>query len=237
MGRCLKSIALCVGLVVAGIVCGFQLRAQGQAGATAQAPTPAAGHAPADDSYRFKILLGGGYQLGTQAFTQTISFDQFQEHGYRVVSATTVANNKKPGRFIYTDALWHGGDMIGLGVSSFSHFGGVHFQNAHSFEEYVRLLDSDQLPLLRALSLTPKQKLIREMILQLKGGALDTAYFLQKFGVEIWNEFEPVYERLDAAGLLERTNGKIELTRSGLLQVDGLLSEFFEPEMRAARYA
>ena len=31
--------------------------------------------------------------------------------------------------------------MIGLGVSSFSHFGGVHFQNAHSFEEYVRLLD------------------------------------------------------------------------------------------------
>ena len=26
---------------------------------------------------------------------------------------------RKPCRFIYTDALWHGGDMIGLGVSSF----------------------------------------------------------------------------------------------------------------------
>ena len=67
--------------------------------------------------------------------------------------------------------------MIGLGVSSFSHFGGVHFQNAHSFEDYIRLLDSDQLPLLRALSLTPKQKLIREMVLQLKTGALDIGYF------------------------------------------------------------
>ena len=55
--------------------------------------------------------------------------------------------------------------MIGLGVSSFSHFGGVHFQNAHSFEEYMALLEMDQLPLLRALSLTPKQKVIREMIL------------------------------------------------------------------------
>ena len=31
--------------------------------------------------------------------------------------------------------------MIGIGVSSFSHFGGVNFQNAHNFEEYVRILN------------------------------------------------------------------------------------------------
>ncbi len=49
--------------------------------------------------------------------------------------------------------------MIGLGVSSFSHFGGVNFQNAHNFEEYVRILETDQLPLLRAVALTPKQTL------------------------------------------------------------------------------
>jgi len=127
--------------------------------------------------------------------------------------------------------------MIGLGVSSFSHFGGVHFQNAHSFEDYVGLLDRDQLPLLRALPLTSKQKLIREMILQLKTGALDTGYFRRKFGVEIWKEFEAVYERLTAAHLIGRNNGTIELTRDGLLQVDSFLSEFFEPELRPVRYA
>src|SRR5206468_1269000 len=105
------------------------------------------------------------------------AFEQFQERGYKVASAYTLATTKKPCRFIYTDALWHGGDMIGLGVSSFSHFGGVHFQNAHSFEEYVRLLDADQLPLLRALTLTPKQKFIRVMFLQLKTCPLHTVYF------------------------------------------------------------
>jgi oxygen-independent coproporphyrinogen-3 oxidase len=127
--------------------------------------------------------------------------------------------------------------MIGLGVSSFSHFGGVHFQNAHNFEEYIRLLDGDRLPLLRAFPLTPKQKLIREMILQLKTGAIETNYFNQKFAVDVWEQFHPTYSRLAEQGLLSRTNGTISLTRRGLLEVDTFLPEFFEPELRTARYA
>lgn len=164
------------------------------------------------------------------------AFDEFQTHGYRIASAYTLATKDKPCRFIYTDALWHGGDMIGLGVSSFSHFGGVHFQNVHSFEEYVALLETNQLPLLRALTLTPKQKLIREMILQLKTGAIDREYFRGKFGVDVWNEFQPVFEQLNDDKLVELRNGTIELTRSGLLQVDHFLSEFFEPELKTVRY-
>src|SRR6266536_4315874 len=164
------------------------------------------------------------------------AFDEFQARGYRIASAYTVATTAKPCRFIYTDALWHGGDMICLGVSSFSHFGGVHFQNAHNFEEYLRILNSDRLLLLRAVSLTAKQRLIREMVLQLKTGQLDTEYFRQKFGVDIWEEFKPVYERLASDSLVERENATINLTRSGLLQVDHFLSEFFEPELKAVRY-
>ncbi|HVQ39596.1 MAG TPA: hypothetical protein VMS31_18805, partial [Pyrinomonadaceae bacterium] len=167
----------------------------------------------------------------------TFAFDQFQEHGYQIASATTVATTRKPCRFIYTDALWHGGDMIGLGVSSFSHFDGVNFQNAHNFEEYVRILGTDKLPLLRAVSLTPRQRLIREMILQLKTGSLDLAYFRNKFGVDVWQEFRPVYEELSKAGRLVRDRETITLTRAGLLEVEHFLVEFFEPELRTVRYA
>lgn len=164
------------------------------------------------------------------------AFDEFQSSGYRIASAYTLATTKKPCRFIYTDALWHGGDMIGLGVSSFSHFSGVHFQNAHSFEEYIALIDKNELPLYRALTLTPKQKLIREMILQLKTGVLELSYFQNKFGVDVWNEFSSVFEPLRSDGFLERDSARITLTRKGLLQVDHFLSEFFEPELKAVRY-
>jgi oxygen-independent coproporphyrinogen-3 oxidase len=165
------------------------------------------------------------------------AFDQFLAHDYEIAGTDIVATKKKTCRFIYRDALWHGGDMIGIGVSSFSHFGGVNFQNAHNFEEYVRILNEDRLPLLRAVSLTPKQRLIREMVLQLKTGWLDTDYFQRKFGVNVWNEFEPVYADLENNGLLQRDNGKISLSRRGLLEVDHFLLDFFEPELRTVRYA
>jgi oxygen-independent coproporphyrinogen-3 oxidase len=127
--------------------------------------------------------------------------------------------------------------MIGLGVSSFSHFDGVNFQNAHNFEEYVRLLGENRLPLLRAVALTPKQRLIREMILQLKTGALDTTYFRKKYSVDVWREFQPVYERLSEGKLLERNGDAIKLSRRGLLEVEHFLVDFFEPELKTVRYA
>ena len=165
------------------------------------------------------------------------AFNQFLAHDYEIAGSDIVATKKKTCRFIYRDALWHGGDMIGIGVSSFSHFGGVNFQNAHNFEEYMRILNQDRLPLLRAVSLTPKQRLIREMVLQLKTGALDTGYFSRKFGVDVWNEFRPVLEGLEEKSLLERQNGDIVLTRRGHLEVDSFLPDFFEPELRTVRYA
>src|ERR1041384_5053556 len=156
------------------------------------------------------------------------AFEQFLAHDYEIAGTDIVATKKKPCRFIYRDALWHGGDMIGIGVSSFSHFAGVNFQNAHNFEEYVRIINEGRLPIYRAVSLTPKQRLIREMVLQLKTGTLDTRYFQDKFAVDVWQEFQPVYEDLQAQHLLERNNGTIRLTRPGLLVVDHFLVNFFE---------
>ena len=52
------------------------------------------------------------------------------------------------------------------------------------------------------------------MVLQLKTGWLDTGYFQKKFGVDVWKEFQPVYEELENKSLLQRDNGTITLTSS-----------------------
>jgi oxygen-independent coproporphyrinogen-3 oxidase len=82
----------------------------------------------------------------------------------------------------------------------------------------------------------PRELLIRELVLQLKTGRLETAYFQAKFGTDILAEFESAFARHRDNGNLTMTGSEVTLTRQGLLQVDRLLPEFFLPEHRGARY-
>jgi oxygen-independent coproporphyrinogen-3 oxidase len=164
------------------------------------------------------------------------AFNEMGKAGYQVSSAYTVVKDKERCHFVYRDSLWHGADMFGTGVASFGHVNGVHVQNVDSWEQYVGLLDKGELPLGRALPVKPNELLIREMILQLKTGTLDSSYFLGKFGVNVRERFTAAFERLAAEGQLTLDGGRISMTRVGLLQVDRLLPTFFEPEHRGTRY-
>jgi oxygen-independent coproporphyrinogen-3 oxidase len=116
------------------------------------------------------------------------------------------------------------------------HVNGVHVQNIDTWERYLEKLDRGELPLHRALAVTDRQRLIREMILQLKTGRLETDYFRRTFGVDVRAEFADGYRDLEGRGFLTLTDEAVELTRDGLLQVDRLLPAFFEPQHRNARY-
>ena len=164
------------------------------------------------------------------------AFAALEEDGYRIGSAYTAVKDDSVG-FLYRDNLWHGADMLGLGVASFSHLNGVHFQNDHHLDSYVATLDGGELPLHRALSLDDEERLIRELVLQLKLGEVRMSYFSTKFGVDIGDRFQATWDAAEADGLLTLGEDRVTLTRPGLLQVDGLLHGFFKDEHRGARYA
>jgi oxygen-independent coproporphyrinogen-3 oxidase len=164
------------------------------------------------------------------------AYDTLTAAGYEVSSAYTLVKDKARCKFVYRDGLWHGADMFGTGVASFGHVHGVHLQNVDSWEEYVGHLNRGELPLGRALPVTPHQRLIREMILQLKTGSLDADYFRRKFGTDILSEFGEGFTKLESEGYLTRTDDGVQLTRKGLLQADTLLPTFFEPKFRGTRY-
>jgi oxygen-independent coproporphyrinogen-3 oxidase len=164
------------------------------------------------------------------------AFDQFRAAGYSVSSAYTMVKNPTAVNFSYRDNLWRGSDLLATGIASFGHVSGVHYQNRAEWEEYCGSLEAGQLPLGRGLRLTDEQRLIREMILQLKKGYLDLAYFQQKFGCNIVDEWQEAWQDYEAAGYVTISDTLVKLTRQGLLRVDALLPAFFEPQFRDVRY-
>src|SRR5262245_3285414 len=165
------------------------------------------------------------------------AFDELEEAGYTIGSAYTAVKDPNRATFIYRDKLWAGADLLSIGVASFGHIGGTHYQNEHEFDPYTRKLAEGQLPVYRALTPTDEEKLIRELILQLKLGHVSRDYFKKKFDVEITERFAVAMQKLRDWGYLTIEGDQVVLSRDGLLQVDRLVHEFFLPEHRDARYA
>jgi oxygen-independent coproporphyrinogen-3 oxidase len=164
------------------------------------------------------------------------AFAELEKAGYSVASGYTAVKDPARTHFVYRDSLWRGSDLVGLGVASFSHVGGTHFQNQHDFEPYVAALQQGKLPIYRALTPTSEEKLIRELVLQFKLGRVSRAYFQEKFGIDIATRFSEALSRLQSWGVLVAEGDWLRLTRDGLLQVDRLVHEFFLPQHRTGRY-
>ncbi|HAT20565.1 MAG TPA: coproporphyrinogen III oxidase, partial [Verrucomicrobiales bacterium] len=155
------------------------------------------------------------------------AFAELEANGYTISSGYTAVKNPDKTKFIYRDALWGGADLVGLGVASFSHVQGVHYQNLTEIDDYTRAVEAGEMPVKRAFRTSEEERMIREFILQMKLGHVDSAYFREKFGVNILERFVDQLEELTEEGLLEVAGGSIVLNRDGLLCVDNLLHDFF----------
>jgi oxygen-independent coproporphyrinogen-3 oxidase len=164
------------------------------------------------------------------------AFDRLLAVGYQISSGNELVKNLETDHFVYRDHLFRGSDLLAAGVSSFGHFQGVHYQNFDQLADYTAAVAAGKLPINRALTPTPHQRLIRELVLQLKEGYISADSFRRKFGVDILHEFSGALGNQQQAGFLTVEGDDIRLTRSGLLQVDSLLTEYFEPEHRQVRY-
>ncbi len=192
-----------------------------------------------------KSLLNGDLMLpvadwDTKRRWHDYAIEEFSKAGYDVSSAYTMVKNKETCRFVYRNSLWRGADLVGMGVASFSHLSGVHFQNLDGWGEYLARLGHGggdaELPISRARLTTDDERLTREFILQLKLGSVGTEYFRDKFGVDVLEHFSEPLAKLTERGMLTAGDNRIELSRKGLLRADTLLPEFYAPEYYGARY-
>jgi oxygen-independent coproporphyrinogen-3 oxidase len=156
------------------------------------------------------------------------AFERFLEKGYAISSGYTLVRDPERVRFRYRDMLWEGSDLVALGVASFGHISGLHYQNATHWDDYLAGIDGGRLPICRGLRPSSRELLIRELVLGLKKGTVDRDRLRRKFGIDPRLEWAAQWERLREEGFLERIDPDPVLSRSGLLQVDRLLHRFFE---------
>ncbi len=165
------------------------------------------------------------------------AFEALERGGYHIGSAYTATKDPSRSKFVYRDRLWQGADMVGLGVASFGHVNGVHVQNADTWEPYSAALAAGELPLHRAYRPTDDERLIRELVLQLKLGSIRPDYFRRKYRVDVLSRFRDQLDALKSDRYLDRADEDlVSLTREGLLRVDALLHRFFKPEHTSIRY-
>ena len=164
------------------------------------------------------------------------AFRELESAGYTVTSAYTAVKNPKSTKFVYRDRLWTGSDMISLGVASFGHLGGIHYQNLVHIEEYISKIEQGETPVSRALLTNQEERFIRELILQFKLGRVSLSYFDQKFGQSVEERFAPILQELKESECLSRIGDDLILSREALLKVDSLLHSFFLPKHQDSRY-
>ena len=159
------------------------------------------------------------------------AFGAMAAAGYEATSAVTASrSDSEKVTFVYRDALWGGADMLGLGVSAFSHVQGTHYQNDKRIEDYQSRIARGELPIQRGFVMNAEERLIRETVLTLKTGRLDRARLLDRHGVDVYQRFAPAIDALVDTGLADAGDSVLQLTPEALLQVDRLLPVFFLPQ-------
>ena len=64
------------------------------------------------------------------------AYREFEKIGYTVTSGTTVVRDPTKVKFLYREGLFSGADILSIGVASFGHLNGVHYQNHHEFQPH-----------------------------------------------------------------------------------------------------
>jgi oxygen-independent coproporphyrinogen-3 oxidase len=132
--------------------------------------------------------------------------------------------------------LWHGGEMLGVGVSSYSYMNGCLFQNSSHWDTYVERASNRKSAVDRWLRLNTHQRMARDVVLGFKCLSIDRAWFGERHGFDVLDLFGPQIEALVEDGLMKVDDLTISLTAAARPFVEQLCSIFFLEDYAHLRF-
>lgn len=153
------------------------------------------------------------------------ALDRLDGAGYRQYEISNVA---RPGRHsVHNVKYWSDGEWQGLGCGAHSTRDGVRWMNVAGTEEYVEriLVGRDVTTHVRPLS--TRERLGDAMFtgLRLVTG-VDELAVQARYGVDIWKRYGPELQAFVDEGMLERADGRIRLSRQGMLLAHEIMAVF-----------
>lgn len=143
-----------------------------------------------------------------------------------------IANFSRAGRCSRHNLVyWDRGNYLGLGAAAHSFLNspgyGRRWRNPHDIREYCRLISDGILPAQDMMELSRRDAMGETLFLGLRCmEGVDTEAFRALFGVSIADAFPGVVERHLANGLLTASDGRLRLSRRGLLLANRVFADF-----------
>jgi oxygen-independent coproporphyrinogen-3 oxidase len=156
--------------------------------------------------------------------------DKLEGAGYMQTSGHSFVKRIEDEHVQRLDMWGNAGELLGMGVSSYSYLNDTVFQNTSDWGTYVGKVMNGESPVGRGLRLNSRQKMAREFVLGLKLLRVDRPAFRHKHGFDILDLWGPQVEALANDGLLDVTQDAITLTRKARPYADVVCSVFYLPE-------
>jgi oxygen-independent coproporphyrinogen III oxidase len=155
------------------------------------------------------------------------AMQRLEAEGYEQYEISNVA---RPGRRArHNMKYWTGGDWAGFGCGAHSTVGGVRWNNVASTQEYVRRIETGESPAAERCELTARERLEEALFMGLRltdGVSLERVR--RDHGVDVWERWGEALQGFADAGWIECTNGRLRLTREGMLLSNEVMIAFLE---------
>jgi oxygen-independent coproporphyrinogen-3 oxidase len=171
-------------------------------------------------------------RAGTAQATEDVAADMY-EWAMEFLEASgfnqyEISNVAKPGRESrHNLKYWTDGEWLGFGPGAHSTIEGVRWKNVPATGEYVERIERGADTGVERRDLTPSERWQEAVImgLRLREG-ISVAAIAEKYGLDIWAGYGDHLEPYVDAGLLLHSDGRLRLSRRGMLVANEVFTVF-----------
>jgi oxygen-independent coproporphyrinogen-3 oxidase len=169
-------------------------------------------------------------------FETTIDFLEDQGYfQYEISNFAMIGKDREPLVSRHNLKYWTLAPYIGLGPSAHSFIEPQRYWNVSSLDEYIKEVESGELPVAGKELLTIEQQRMEAIYLGLRMTAgIDLIGFKAKYGIDFIKTFKEVIFDLEEQNYIEIKNSRCALTSQGRTFLDSIASMFIDEDVPAA---